>query len=113
MGDPVSFLLEQCTGLLIVLYIYRDKYDLCQHEDFIISGNEHPAEFPPVDKLEINTDELLVFDSTTNTSRQEPEKIIPFVCDFIAEYINSDVLVGVLTNILLNFFFSKSFDSVM
>ena len=80
--------------------IYRDLYNLCQYEDFIIDKNEEPADFPPVERLEIDLVRQMIFIHRqlrliveTNKPKLTPEKVIPFVCDFIVEYINSDVLV--------------------
>ena len=51
------------------------------------------GKFPAVEKLSIDPEVLEVYDPDTGEIRLEQEKAIPYVCDFVTEYINSDVLV--------------------
>lgn len=61
---------------------------------------ENPAEFPPVPKKEINLEDIKEIDPVTGETKVDQERVIPYVCDFVEEYINSDVLVS-------HFFVSK------
>lgn len=57
------------------------------------------AEYPPGERWEIDVNEL----RNPKTNRVEEERIIPYVCDFIVEYINSDVLVSHQINLEIIF----------
>ena len=73
-----------------------DLYSIIKYSPLLPTEHAEPGSYEPV-----------------GTRTLDRDATVEDICDFIVEYINSDVLVGVLTNILLNFFFSKSFDSVM
>ncbi|KAH8117020.1 RNA dependent RNA polymerase-domain-containing protein [Phellopilus nigrolimitatus] len=68
-----------------------DIYDICQYHPLFFNSFEGPSEFPPVPKWSIDINNLK--DGTQTVQ----EKVIPYVCDFIVEYINSDVL-GLLSD---------------
>jgi len=58
-----------------------------------MSNHRDPAEYPPVEMLSIKKEELI--DPATGVL--DEERIIPHVCQFIVDYINSDVL-GLLSD---------------
>ncbi|THH11989.1 hypothetical protein EW145_g298 [Phellinidium pouzarii] len=65
-----------------------DIYDICQYHPLFLNRHEEPAKFLTVPKWEIDVDTL----KNRRTGKIDQEKVIPYVCDFIVEYINSDVL---------------------
>lgn len=85
------------TQLLIPLC--RDIFNICQYQPLFGSIYDQPANFPPskpwkLDDLSVSA--LQEVDGKTGQTRIDPEKIIPYVCDFVVKYIDSDVLVRML-----------------
>ncbi|KAL5529571.1 hypothetical protein ACEPAG_5556 [Sanghuangporus baumii] len=74
-----------------------DIFNICQYQPLFGSIHDFPAEFPPPPKWEIELGDLEEFDQETGRTKVDPEKIVPFVCDFVVKYINSDVM-GVLAD---------------
>ena len=75
-----------------------DKYDVSIYHSLHFSRVVKSAEFPAVDMKKIEWELLLGKDPVTGAPRLDQEKAIPYVCDFVAEYINSDYLVSQFTN---------------
>ncbi|OCB86696.1 hypothetical protein A7U60_g6154 [Sanghuangporus baumii] len=74
-----------------------DIFNICQYQPLFGSIHDFPAEFPAPPKWEIELGDLEEFDQETGRTKVDPEKIVPFVCDFVVKYINSDVM-GVLAD---------------
>ncbi|KAL5489956.1 hypothetical protein ACEPAI_4789 [Sanghuangporus weigelae] len=74
-----------------------DIFNICQYQPLFGSIHDFPAEFPAPPKWEIELSDLEEFDQETGQTKVDPEKIVPFVCDFVVKYINSDVM-GVLAD---------------
>lgn len=55
---------------------------------------DDPGNFPPVPLWGIDRGNLEYFNEKTGETELDPEKVIPYVCDFVVDYINSDVLAS-------------------
>ncbi len=62
-----------------------------------MSSHQDPADYPPVDTLKIEEEQLI----DPSTGKIDQERIIPHVCKFIVDYINSDVLVSIYPTVRL------------
>lgn len=83
--------------------MFSDTFQLILYKPLLPSFSAHqdPAEYPPVDTLEIRKEALI----NPANGEMEHERIIEHVCNFIVDYINSDVLVRicVIAHYLLGF----------
>lgn len=78
----------------VLTVVNRDTYSISRCSGLFLSKDAQDADFPTVDMLSIDPSLLEIQDPITGETRLEQEKAIPSVCDFVTEYINSDVLVG-------------------
>ncbi|KLO19204.1 RdRP-domain-containing protein [Schizopora paradoxa] len=70
-----------------------DMFQIIQHTPLFPSDHQDPAEYPPVDTMKIKEEALI----NPETGERDEERIIDHVCDFIVDYINSDIL-GLLSD---------------
>ena len=68
-----------------------DEYDVINYDPLLATRFVEPAEYLPIKPKKINIERLK---RENNLETVGVEHIIPFVCDFVVEYIHSDVLVS-------------------
>ena len=74
-----------------------DLFDICLEQSMLPSQQASAAEYQDVEKQEIDITAIL--DKDGNIIQDELDDfIINHVCDFVVEYINSDVLVRCLVH---------------
>lgn len=81
MGEPFPVFR---VGYLPYRYLKRDLYDVVQHAPLLPTDFVEAAEYPA---------------GTTRTLPDGRESTVEDICDFIIEYINSDVLVSAAPDI--------------
>lgn len=70
---------------------YRDLFDLCQYEELIPNDLAEAANYEGQGPWTLTEEELN--ELRDENGQIEQEAVMPYVCDFVVEYINSDMLV--------------------
>ena len=71
-------------------YWTSDEYNVSENSELLTRRQPKPAEYLDLPPREIDIQNVI----NPETGEIEPERVTPYICDFVVEYINSDVLVG-------------------
>ena len=75
---------------------YSDEYNVSVFSSLLTPQKNEPAEYNSLPPREIDDKEL----KDPMTGAIDPERVTPYICDFVVEYINSDVLVRTIPIII-------------